>query len=388
MHVDHPFETPDLRTVFSTVPDGRIERTKFHKLEDILVIAACAMICGQGHFTHMEDFGKARKQWLEGFLDLPHGIPSHDTFRNVFAALDPAHFLDAFSRWTSGVLERLRESGEAGSIKGVVAIDGKALRGALDKGEKPYVIVGAWAAQLGICLGQVKVNEKSNEITALPTLLDTLMVKGCIVTIDAMGCQRDVAAKIIEQGGDYILALKGNQESLYEQARCYLDEALELARTLGNYHEQESKGHGRHEIRRCWVMDEVEEWLEGAEKWPGLRSVVAVEREWTQKAVTKVERRYFIASLAPDAARIADAVRSHWGIENSVHWVLDVTFREDESRVRTGCAPENLTALRRWVCALLKMSNPESKISINRQKFKASLDQDFLGQILGVVLDA
>ena len=388
MQDDQCPKTPDLRTIFSTVPDGRIERTKFHKLEDILVIAVCAMICGQGHFTHMEDFGKARKQWLESFLELPHGIPSHDTFRNIFSTLDPAHFLDAFSRWTRGVLERLRESDESGSIKGVVAIDGKALRGALNKGEQPNVIVGAWAAQLGICLGQVKVNEKSNEITALPTLLDTLLLKGCIVTIDAMGCQREVAAKIIERDGDYVLALKGNQGNLYEQVRCYLDEALELACTLGNYHEEESSGHGRHEIRRCWAMDELEGWLEGVKKWKGLRSVVVVEREWTQKGERKVERRYFITSLEPDAAKIATAVRSHWGIENSVHWVLDVTFREDENRVRTGCAPENLTALRRWVCALLKRSDPKSKISINRKKFKASLDPAYLSQMLGIILDA
>jgi predicted transposase YbfD/YdcC len=347
------------------------------------------MICGQGHFTHMEDFGKTKQQWLESFLELPHGIPSHDTFRDIFAVLDPGEFLHAFSRWTSGVLERLRESGEDGSIKGVVAIDGKTLRRALDKGEKPCVIVGAWAAELGICLGQVKVNEKSNEITALPALLDTLMLKGCIVTIDAMGCQREVAAKIIEQGGDYVLALKGNQGNLNEQVRCYFDESLELARELGNYHEERGKGkeHGRHEIRRCWAMDEVDEWLEGVEKWQGLRSVAVVEREWTEKGVTKVDRRYFIASLEPDAARIAAAVRSHWGIENTVHWVLDVTFREDESRVRTGCAPENLSALRRWVCALFKRSEPESKISINRKKFKASLDPDYLSQMLGIVLD-
>lgn len=159
---------------------------------------------------------------------MPHGIPSNDTFRNVITALDPAHFLDAFSRWTSGGLERLRESDEAGRIKGVVAIDGKASRRALDKREKPHVIVGAWAAQLGICLGQVNVAEKSNKITALSTLLDTLFLKECIVTIDAMGCQREVATKIIERGGDYILALKGNQGSLHEQVYRYIDEALDL----------------------------------------------------------------------------------------------------------------------------------------------------------------
>lgn len=388
MQDNQPPATPDLRSIFSSIPDWRSDRTKAHKLEDILVIAACAMICGQGHFTHMEDFGKARRQWLAGFLELPNGIPSHDTFRNVFAALDPGHFLESFSRWTCGVLERLRASGGDGTVKGVVAIDGKALRGALAKGEKPRVIVGAWAAQLGLCLGQVKVDEKSNEITALPALLDTLMLEECIVTIDAMGCQREVAAKIVERGGDYILALKGNQGNLHGQVCVYLDEALELARVLGNYHEEKGRGHGRHEIRRCWVMDELGEWLEGVEKWPGIRGVAVVEREWTEDGVTEVARRYFITSLGPDAARIGAGVRAHWGIENSVHWVLDVTFREDESRVRTGCAAENLTALRRWVCGMFKRSDPESKVSINRRRFKASLDQDYLTFMLGIVLDA
>jgi predicted transposase YbfD/YdcC len=388
MNKHQPSNLPDLRSIFSTLPDGRINRTQYHKLEDILVIATCAMLCGQEHFTLMETFGKKRREWLAGFLELPHGIPSHDTFRNVFAALDPALFLEAFGRWTEGVLERLRASGLGGKIEGVVAIDGKALRGALDAGEQPRVIVGAWAAQLGLCLGQVKVNEKSNEITALPELLDLLALEGCIVTIDAMGCQREVAAKIIARGGDYVLALKGNQGNLHEQTRCYLDEAYELARALGHYHEEKSTGHGRREIRRCWAMDELGDWLHGVEKWKDLRSVAVVEREWTEKGVTRVERRYYITSLEPDAEVIGRAVRSHWGIENSVHWVLDVAFREDESRVRTGHAPENLSALRRWVCAMIKRDDPASKTSINQKRFEAALDPAYLARILGVMLDA
>ncbi|CAN5293256.1 hypothetical protein BH23VER1_BH23VER1_12430 [soil metagenome] len=206
----------------SLIPDWRVDRRKLHDLTDILVIAACAMICGRGQFTHMAAFGRAREEWFRGFLNLPGGIPSHDTFRNVFAVLDPAVFLDAFGRWTGSVL------GALPPLEGVVASDGKALRGALDAGAKIPVIVGAWSAQLGICLGQVRVDEKSNEITALPLLLAALDLKGCIVTLDAMGCQREVAEKVVAGGGDYVLALKGNQPGLHEQAVCYLNEMASL----------------------------------------------------------------------------------------------------------------------------------------------------------------
>lgn len=352
------------------------------------MIATCAMLCGQGHFTHMEAFGKARQSWLETFLKLPHGIPSHDTFRKVFAMLKPEHFKEAFTLWTEAVQAKLLDSGAASGLKGVVAIDGKALRGAVKSGQAPAVIVGAWATQLGLCLGQVKVDEKSNEITALPVLLDFLVIKGCIVTIDAMGCQREVAEKIVSQGGDYILALKGNQNSLHEQVRCYLDESRELAREENKYYEEATSGHGRHEIRRCWVMDDLQPWLEGEAKWKGLRSVAAVESERTVNGVTSVERRYFITSLKPDAALIAASVRSHWGIENSLHWVLDVTFREDASRALAGYAPENLSTLRRLACSAIKRENPMSKKSINQRKFEASLDPSYLSRLLGTILDA
>lgn len=388
MNEDSPLPSPDLRDIFKSIPDWRVKRTKYHQLEDILVIATCTMLCGQGHFTHMETFGKARQSWLETFLELPHGIPSHDTFRNVFVMLKPQRFMEAFILWTKGVQARLQVSGEGAGLEGVVAIDGKALRGAVASGQAPAVMVGAWATQLGLCLGQVKVDEKSNEITALPALLDLLILKGCIVTIDAMGCQREVAEKIIAQGGDYLLALKGNQSNLHEQVRCYLDEACELAREEKKYHEEETSGRGRHEIRRCWVMDDLSSWLEGVEKWKGLRSVAAVESERTINGVTRVERRYCITSLKPDAALIASSVRSHWGIENSLHWVLDVTFREDASRVRTGYAPENLSALRRLACSAIKRENPISKKSINQRKFEATLNPSYLSRLLGIILDA
>jgi predicted transposase YbfD/YdcC len=272
----------DLLQALQTIDDWRVKRTQFHNLADIFVIATCAMLCGQGHYTHMEAFGQLRsKPWLERFLQLPHGIPSHDTFRKVFSLLDPKRFMEAFSLWTQGMLDKL-DSGASGSrLQGVVAIVGKALRGAVAKGQKPAIIVGVWASELSLCLGQVKEEDKSNEINALPELSNMLAVKGCIMTLDAMGCQREVAKKIIAQGGDYILAVKGNQESLYQQVSHYLDTGLELAKAEGHYHEEASSGHGRKELRRCWVSDDIGAWLQGADKWKGLRTVAAVECERT-----------------------------------------------------------------------------------------------------------
>lgn len=382
--------SPDsnLREVFQSIDDWRVQRTQRHDLADILVIATCAMLCGQGHYTHMEAFGNLKRTWLESFLALPNGIPSHDTFRKVFSLLDPKRFMEAFSLWTQGVLRQLSSEGLESGLKGVIAIDGKALRGAVDKGQAPAVIVGAWASELSLCLGQVKVADKSNEIGAMPELLEMLALKGCIVTIDAMGCQREVARKIIQQKGDYILALKSNQESLHQQVSHYLDTGEDLARAEGNFHQEESDGHGRHEVRRCWVSEEVECWLQGAEKWAGLRSVAAVECERTVAGQTTVQRRYFISSLKADAALIAASVRAHWGIENSLHWVLDVTFGEDESRSRSGDSAENLATLRRLTHAMIKRENPNSKKSVNQRRFEAGLSTDYLQTLLGVNLDA
>jgi len=370
----------DLVGILAAIPDPRVERGKFHKLEDILTIAACSMICLEAHFTDMEEFGLARQEWLEGFLELPSGIPSHDTFRRVFLLLDPEVFLEAFSSWTQAVREALGG--------GIVAIDGKALRRAVDSGEKAQVIVGAWAEQAGISLGQVKVDEKSNEITALPKLLDMLALEGCIVTIDAMGCQKEVAAKIREQGGDYLLALKGNQGNLHAQVEAYFEESFAGGNMDGQCFEESARGHGREEVRRCWVSDDLDQWLEGREQWRDLRSVAMVQSERSVKGVTTRERRFYISSLAPEADTIGRAARSHWGIENSMHWVLDVTFREDESRVRRGHAPENLALLRRWSHALIKSHDPNSKKSIRLRRVRATLDPDYLVELLGTELHA
>jgi predicted transposase YbfD/YdcC len=335
----------------------------------------------------MEDFGKIRREWLEGFLELPDGIPSHDTFRNVFGALAPGEFLGAFMRWTEGVRRACR--GE------VVAIDGKALRRAKDAGEQAKVIVGAWATEAGISLGQLKVDGKSNEITAVPKLLELLAIKGCIVTTDAMGCQKEVAKKVRQGGADYVFALKTNHEKLHERVKIFLDDMISLGPDGNNYHEAEGRAHGRDEVRRCWACGELGEWLEESlgeygslADWEGIRSIAAVERERTVKGETKIERRYYITSLDPDAEQIGRAVRSHWAVENSLHWVLDVAFREDDSRARTGHAPENLSALRRLAHNTIKAHDPQSKKSVRRHMNRASLDPDYLRELIGEVLDA
>ncbi len=397
-----PTKKENLVTILSSINDPRVDRTKAHNLCDILTMSLCGMLCGHSDFTVMAEFAKARKTWFESFLELPGGIPSHDTFGRVFAAIDPDEFLSAFVRWTRTVRHL------CGS--GVVAIDGKALRRAKEAGDQAPVIVGAWGAQAGISLGQVKVDEKSNEwepsghrlpsknhessqITALPELLDTLGIKGCIITIDAMGCQKKVARKIRAKGADYILALKDNQGNLHDLAKHFLDGMIELGPEGNNYHEsEEERGHGRVEIRRCWVCDQLDEWLpellESYSEWEGLKSIAAVECERTVDGKTTVCRRYFITSLGADAKVIAEAVREHWGIENSLHWVLDMTWREDESRARAGDAAQNLSSMRRLAHNLIKTEDPDSKKSIRMRTKIANWDTDYLLKLIGVKLDA
>jgi predicted transposase YbfD/YdcC len=375
----------DLVTILSSITDPRVDRTRDHELCDILTIGLCSMLCGHSDFTVMAEFAKARKTWFESFLKLPGGIPSHDTFGRVFAAIDPDEFLSAFVRWTRTVRHQCRS--------GVVAIDGKALRRAKEAGDQAPVIVGAWGVQAGISLGQVKVDEKSNEITALPELLDTLGIRGCIITIDAMGCQKKVAQKIRAKGADYILALKDNQGKLHDLAKHFLDGMIELGPEGNNYHEsEEERGHGRIEKRRCWVCDELDEWLpellESYDEWEGLKSIAAVECERTVDGKTTVFRRYFITSLGADAEAIATAVREHWGIENSLHWVLDMTWREDESRARAGEAAQNLSSMRRLAHNLIKTEDPDSKKSIRMRTKIANWDTDYLLKLIGVKLDA
>lgn len=374
---------PDRRAAlldhYSSVVDPRVERTRKHLLTDLLTIAICGFICGVDNWVELEDFGKAKQEWFKTFLRLPHGIPSHDTFGRFFAALDPEQFSRCFIGWVKAISEVTE--GE------VVAIDGKTLRRSFDRASSKAAIhmVSAWASKNGLVLGQVKTEEKSNEITAIPKLLELLYVRGCIVTIDAMGCQREIVERIVEKGADYVISLKGNQGALQKEVETLFVEArgerFELLKH--SYSETVEKDHGRVETRRCWVTGQLDAIAE-RKKWPSLTSVGMVEAERDVNGVVSTEVRYFISSLAgDDAKKFADAVRSHWSIENSLHWVLDVAFDEDQSRVRKDNAPENMAMLRHVALNLIKADKLVKRGVQTRRKL-AGWDNDFLAHLLGV----
>lgn len=380
-----PFPPPDgpasLLDCFGDLPDPRVNRTRDHKLIDILVIGFCTILAGGEGFNDMEEFGTDKEAWFRTFLELPNGVPRHDTFNRVFQALDPGKFLECFLRWTEGL--RSVVAGE------VVAIDGKALRRAMDKARGaaiPYM-VSAWAAANGIVLGQVKVDEKSNEITAVPEILRALELNGCIVTIDAMGCQKGIARQIVGQGADYVLALKGNQGTAREEVGLFMDDLIERWRKdplkvpgVG-FHETVEKDHGRIETRRFWQSCDVE-WFRDRGDWEGLRGFGVVESVRDVDGVVSVERRYHLLSLGPDVLAYARASRGHWGVENQVHWLLDVAFKEDQSRAREGHAAQNLATLRRL--ALNALRREPGKRSLRLKIKKAGWSNDYLLKVLGI----
>jgi predicted transposase YbfD/YdcC len=345
------------------------------------------MLCGAEGFNDMEDFGKAKHDWFKSFLGLRNGIPSHDTFNRVFAALDPKAFLDCFLRWTQSLREAVPQE--------IVALDGKALRRALSRGQNVKYIVSAWAASNGLVLGQLKVADKSNEITAVPELLRVLELSGCIVTIDAMGCQKKIAQEIVEADADYVLALKGNQETVHEEVKSFLDATIaeqqaprpvgvkpsKAAATLAHV-ETVEKDHGRLEIRRYYQSDQLD-WFADRPKWEGLKSVGVVESTREVAGKSTVERRYYLSSLPLGVKTLAHAVRSHWGVENKVHWIMDVCFREDQSRARAGYAAENLATLRRWALNLLQRERTKKR-GIRGKQLNAGWDQAYLLRLLGI----
>jgi predicted transposase YbfD/YdcC len=371
---------------FGSLPDPRLNRTKDHDLIDILVIAICTLLCAGESFNDMEDFGRAKQDWFKTFLTLRNGIPSHDTFNRVFAALDPKAFLDCFLRWTQSVRQAVPQE--------IVALDGKALRRALDKDQSVQYIVSAWAESNGLVLGQLKVADKSNEITAVPELLRVLELSGCIVTLDAMGCQKKIAQEIVEADADYVLALKGNQEKVHEEVKSFLDATLEekqrsrppgapvpkAVQTLQSL-ETVEKDHGRLETRRYFQSDSLE-WFADQGKWEGLASVGLVESIRELDGKTTVERRYYLSSLKLGVETFARAVRGHWGVENKLHWVLDVCFGEDQSRAREGYAAENLATLRRLALNLLKRDKSKKR-GIRGKMLNASWNHSYLLSLLG-----
>jgi predicted transposase YbfD/YdcC len=357
---------------FSELRDPRVERTREHLLEEILLIAIAAVLSGAESWNDMEDYGHAKREWLKTFLSLPSGIPSHDTFNRVFAALDPAELEKGFVDWVSSIA-RLT-AGE------VVAIDGKTLCGSRQPGQKAVVhMVSAWASANNLVLGQRKVDDKSNEITAIPKLLEALELSGTVVTIDAMGCQKAIAEKIVDKKADYILAVKDNQGHL-------LEEVKDSFRMLGAdaVAEEIDCGHGRVERRNCSVIADTS-LVEQAAQWPLLRGLVRIEAERYHKVSGKTEReiRYYITSLRPDAARLNAAIRQHWGIENKLHWALDVSFGEDRSRKRAGYAAQNFSILNRIALNLLKQEKT-SKRGIKGKRLKAGWDHDYLLKLLGI----
>jgi len=371
----------NLSEIFDEIPDTRVLKRCKYKLGDILTIALCTALYGNTEFTEMEGWGQLNEDWLRKFLDLPNGIPSHDVFREVLSALEPELFLEAFMLWVNGVRDK---NGE-----GVIALDGKACRGTKGKPGEMLTIVGAFASAQGISLGQLNVEGKSNEITAVPKLLKILDIQGCTITADAMGCQKQIVSICRTKGADYAISLKGNQGNLLKEVSSYIDGMI--AKGLDPGHVTEDNRRGRKERRNCWVFgDDLAEWLTDHGEWEGLRSVVAVELEREEKGETTVERRYFITSLAPEAEKLAGVVRAHWSIENTLHWSLDVVFGEDASRARTGNAASNQSTLRRLAQNLLKVTDAGKykKWTMRKRKLAASHDQEYLANLLGFNFDA
>jgi len=367
-----------LEDCFGDMPDPRVVGRCDHKLLDIIIIAVCAVLSGAETWAEVEVFGEVKYEWLKQFLDLPNGIPSHDTFRRVFSLLDAQAFQERFMQWVEQTFSVKRGQ--------VMAVDGKSARRSYDRlnGTDALHLVGAWATANGLALGQRKVEEGENEIVAIPALLAQLYLKGCIVTLDAIGCQQEIAQQIVDQQAEYVLALKANQPQLYQDVVEWFAwaEQRDFREVDHTYHQTINKGHGRIEIRRCWALSDPQalEALGYHAGWPNLTSLVMVRRERRRGDTIQTETAYFISSLPPDADRLLAAVRSHWRIENNLHWVLDVIFREDDARLRVGDGAENFAVLRRMALNLLR--HHPAHMSLKRKRFKAALDDRFLLELL------
>jgi predicted transposase YbfD/YdcC len=365
-----------LRECFQDFPDPRREHLRLHSLWDVIGLTICAIICGCDNVVEIHEYGVKKFDFLTTFLDLENGVPSHDTIGRVYALLDPENFCSCFAAWTQGLADAVADR--------FIAIDGKTLRRAHEKDRKPLHLVSAFATENRLILGQRAVDDKSNEITAIPELLKMLDVKKAIITIDAMGCQKEIASQIKDQGGDYVLSLKDNQPTLHAEVRDLFLKGLETEFAAMKHQECETleKGHGRQERRTYHMIRPSKEWLTKYPEWKGLKTVgmVISERQVGHAAPTG-EVRFFISSLTLTVTMFAEAVRSHWAIENNLHWVLDVSYREDESRLRKDHTAENLAWLRRLTVSLLAQN--EAKVGVKCKRKMAGWDDDYLLEIAG-----
>lgn len=371
-----PASSISIRDHFSALSDPRIFRKTRHRLVDVIVITLCAVIAGADDWVEIAAFGKEKEQWFKTFLELPGGIPSHDTFGRVFSLINPEEFGKCFVGWIRSAFP-LGESD-------IVAIDGKTARRSHDRinGKSAIHVVSAWAVRNRLILGQVKTDDKSNEITAIPELLKTLDIKGCVVTTDAMGCQKEIVRQIVAQGADYVLSLKGNQGNLHKEVELFFQDAKKdgYKDMVPETHTTVDGGHGRVETRTYTVTADVD-WFEEKSKWMNLTTFGMVESTREIGDQTTHETRYFISSLPCDAKRFAEAARDHWGVENSLHWCLDISFGEDDSRVRSGHAPANLAIIRRFALSLIKQ-DPQRKIGVKASRKRAGWGNDYLLHLL------
>jgi predicted transposase YbfD/YdcC len=364
---------------FAAVDDPRRDQGKRHLLSDILSLTICAVVSGANSWVEIEEYGESKREWLREFLELPHEIPSHDTLSDVFARLDPAQLEAGFQSWVSSL---------AAQVRGVaIQIDGKVLRGSGDKysGQSPLHLVSAWVGRLNLLLGHIRTSDKSNEITAIPALLKLLIVEGCVVTIDAIGTQTDIAQQIVSQGGDYVLAVKDNHKTMAEDVRDLFDgcDAVHWVDVPHDYAETVNKGHGRIETRRCWTLTEAEylTYVRRHASWATLTTLVRLERQRTSGEQSSREVAYFLSSKSAPATFFLQVIRDHWAIENQLHWSLDVTFREDDNTTYLGHAAQNLALIRRLALMLLKRE-ASVKVGLQAKRMRAGWNNDYLFKVL------